>query len=165
MSSDRSRIRATSSSRPDRSSTGQTPCEGTTSTRRPSSGSWESESARPTDELAHQPVRPAGVLELRYVAAVVEDDGARRRQRPLDVRCESARDELVLVAPEEEGGARECGEALPEPRLAVRLLEVDLTRGREEGDPAARRREDARELVGGGVVPRVAQTLRARKHH
>src|SRR5262249_55446442 len=88
-------------------------------------------------------VRALAVLELRHVAAVLEHDGTSTWNGGDDVRAEAGRHELVHLAPEEERGARQRRESVPEAVLAGRLLEIDLTRGRKERHPTTRAREHA----------------------
>ena len=92
-----------------------------------------------------------GALDLRDVAAVLEDDLLGPRQPLLDVALERLRDERVVRAPDEQRRGAELAQARVEAAAAERLVEVDVARARQEREARAGRAVDALELVDGDV--------------
>src|SRR3954453_5740493 len=94
-------------------------------------GATQAQMARPAErvhigeERLQQRVDLGGPLDLRDVAAAVEDDLLRAGQPLLDVALETARDELVLRPPHEERRGLELGEAGIEAALAEGPVQVD----------------------------------------
>src|SRR5262249_57967738 len=91
----------------------------------------------------------------RVTAVELEVPG--RRQRRAHVRREPDRYEAIVPAPDEERGRLEPGEPRPESFRAVRLLQVDLPRGRVERHASPRREIGAQELVDAGSDPAAAR--------
>src|SRR3954470_7339165 len=99
------------------------------------------------EEASQEPDRLLGALDLRHVAAVLEDDLLGVGQPLGHVALEPGRDEPVVGAPHEERGRLELGQPRVEARAPERPFEVDVARRREEGQPRPGARVDALELV------------------
>ena len=97
------------------------------------------------------------------VAAVGEDSGRCVGKQRFDVFGESDGDQAIALAPYEQRFRTELFEPSPKAVRAERTLEINLARGCEERNTAARCAEDAQKFVDGGFVPRVVQPLGLRK--
>src|SRR6478672_6175903 len=104
------------------------------------------------EEAADQSVRLIRALDLRHVAAALEDDLLRPRQPLGDMALEPGRDQGIVRAPDEQRRALEVCQARVEAVLAEGLVEIDVARRAEEGEAGARRRVGALELVDHDVV-------------
>src|SRR3954469_15438872 len=98
-------------------------------------------------EAADQPVRLIRALDLRHVAAAVDDDLLGARKPPRDVPFEAGRDQGVVRAPDEQRRPLEVGQARVEAVLAEGLVQVDVARRAEEGEAGAAGTVCALELV------------------
>src|SRR5438876_994984 len=84
-------------------------------------------------ERPRQPDRLLGALDLRDVAAALEDDLLGVGEPLRDVALEAGRDEPVAGAPHEERGRLELGQPGIEAAAAEGAFEVDVARRGEEG--------------------------------
>src|SRR5205823_3252539 len=97
-------------------------------------------------ELGDRGVQLPWALDLRDVAAI-ELEVAGGGQCLLDVSGEADRHERVVPPPYEERLRRKRAQAGPKAIVAVRLVEIDVTRGGIEGRTSARGRVRAHEFV------------------
>src|SRR5581483_12524764 len=95
------------------------------------------------------------------VAALREDDLAGTGERVPHVPGECRGDEAVVLPPDEQGGGPQLAEPRPHAALAVRRVEVDVSRRGEEGDPGRAGAVGATELVRGDVGRGWVEPLRA----
>ncbi len=112
------------------------------------------------DQLRDLRVGALGKLDLGHVAAVGEDllPGAGKGLGHMP--GEARRHQAVVVAPEEEGGGLEIGEAGPEAPLAVGCVEIDVAQGGVEGDAGGAGAVGLAELLGDDVGGRGVEALR-----
>src|SRR5215203_2281603 len=95
-------------------------------------------------------------VDVRYLTKILEDDLLGAGHSVADIAGEGARDQRILVSPDEQRGRLELAEPGVEALRALGLLEVDVPRRRMKCDPGADRAVGAEELlhsdIGGGGV-------------
>src|SRR5512133_507912 len=126
---------------------GRTPRQASGRSGCPRPGPARAQRVDAAEEAPQEPDRLLGALDLRDVAAVLEDDLLGVGQPLGDVALEAGRDEPVAGAPHEERGRLELGQARVEAPAPEGPLEIDVARRGEEGQPCPRARVDALELV------------------
>src|ERR1700694_6220745 len=78
------------------------------------------------EEVTNQPVGLLGMLVLRHVSAVIQDDGLTVGQCPADVVREAGGHQPVVSAPDEQRRPLQRRQPAPEAATAVRFPKVDL---------------------------------------
>src|SRR4051794_18648475 len=126
---------------------GRTPRQASARSRRPRPRAARAQRVDAAEEAPQEPDRLLGALDLRDVAAVLEDDLLGVGQPLGDVALESGRDEAVAGAPHEERRGLELGQPRVEATAPEGPFEIDVARRREEGQPRPGARVDALELV------------------